>query len=418
MKFRTTVLALAAAIVWAAPLAAQETGALPATVSLSDVLTLLAERSPRTIADRASIAVAAADRLSARALPNPTASYGATHLVSGLSTGAVTQHQFGMEQPLLLFHQRQARTAVADAGVHVEEANAAAAFADRRSAVRQTFASLLARQQQLAVVQEGLTDLERIQQLVRGRAAAGDRSAYDVMRVETEVQSLNAVALSVSADVEGLARELAVLVGLPGWSPRATGELRIGTVTENAGELWDAAQQRLPSLAALRQQQSASRSNLFLAGRERMPVPAISAGGQTTRDVNGTSAFIGLSIPLPLFDRSQGALARASAQVSAADLKLVASAAEARAELDRATSVLRLRRAALESFDATVANRTPALRQMAEDAYREGAADILELLDANRTLREIRLTRVQQVEDIAVAEEQTRAAAGLDEPTP
>src|SRR5437868_11792062 len=82
---------------------------LPSAVTLDDVLKLLEERSPRTAAERASVPVAAADRITAQTLPNPTLSYGGVQLVSGLSTGASSQHQVVVEQPLLLFHQREAR---------------------------------------------------------------------------------------------------------------------------------------------------------------------------------------------------------------------------------------------------------------------------------------------------------------------
>src|SRR5438128_1996934 len=83
------------------PAAAQSMAAAPsAAVTLEDVLRLLEERSPRTAAERASIAVAAADRVTAQTLPNPTVSYGGVHLVNGLSTGAVTQHQVVVEQPM------------------------------------------------------------------------------------------------------------------------------------------------------------------------------------------------------------------------------------------------------------------------------------------------------------------------------
>jgi outer membrane protein TolC len=55
---------------------------------------------------------------------------------------------------------------------------------------------------------------------------------------------------------------------------------------------------------------------------------------------------------------------------------------------------------------------------MAEDAYREGSADILELLDANRSLRDLQIARVQQLESVKLAEEDVIAAAGLEAPTP
>ena len=51
---------------------------------------------------------------------------------------------------------------------------------------------------------------------------------------------------------------------------------------------------------------------------------------------------------------------------------------------------------------------------MADDAYREGSADILELLDANRSIRDLQISRVQQLEAVKLAEEALIAAAGLD----
>src|SRR4051812_20898571 len=87
---------------------------LPATGTLADVLRLAEERSPRTIASRAEARAVAADRITAATLPNPSVSYGGVHLLSGLSTGAVTQHQIVVEQPVLMFGQRRARVDMAD----------------------------------------------------------------------------------------------------------------------------------------------------------------------------------------------------------------------------------------------------------------------------------------------------------------
>ena len=425
MRARQFILAMGLAAAWgtAAPAAAAagQTAPgtpLPSAVTLEDVLTLLVARSPRTAADQATVAVAAADRITAATLPNPSVSYGGTHLISGLSTGAITQHQVVAEQPLLLNHQRRARLEQANLTVHVEEAHVAEKLAERRLAVRQAFASLLARQQQLAVTEASLADFERIAQLVRGRAEAGDRSQYDVARIETEAGTLRALALNAEADVADASGHLAALLGLPGWAPRATGSLDVADVAVPAdvNTLWEAAQQRLPSLVAIRRQQAASRGGLLLARRERLPVPALSGGVQETQHVHGTSAFLGLSVPLPFFDRNQGAIARASAQIDADLLTLDAETAEARADLDRAAAVLAKRRQALASLEHAVIGRGPGLRRMAEAAYREGSGDILELLDAMRSLKDIQLTHVQQLESVRLAEEQLVSAAGLDLP--
>jgi cobalt-zinc-cadmium efflux system outer membrane protein len=185
-------------------------------------------------------------------------------------------------------------------------------------------------------------------------------------------------------------------------------------VPTDADTLWQTAQTRRPSIVAIRQQQAASRGGLFLARRERLPVPAVSGGAQLTNDVTGQSVFFGLSTPLPFFDRNQGAIARATAQIDADQKAVDAELAESRAEIERAATVLVKRREALTRLESQVVQRTPMLRQMAEDAYREGSADILELLDAMRSLKDIQLTHVQQLESTKLAEEAVVSAAGLD----
>jgi cobalt-zinc-cadmium efflux system outer membrane protein len=408
--------ALALALVCSPIAVFAQTAPLPATVTIDDVLRLMNDRSPRMAADRASIDVAAADRITARTYPNPDISYGAVHLVSGLSTGAVTQHQIVFDQPLLLFKQRAARLGAADLNVTAEQGRVAETIAGRRLEVRQAFATLLSRQQQLAVIQDSLADLQRVEDVVRGRAMAGERSDYDVARIETETERVRVETMNAEADVDDAAGQLATLLGFPGWSPRAMGSLEpSANVPTDVELLWATAQQRRPSLVAIRQQQAAARGGLFLAQRERLPVPAFSAGSQLTHDVTGTSAYFGLSMPLPFFDRGQGAIAKATAEIRAQDLALEAGLAEARADIERATTVLAKRRAALNELETRVVQRVPTLRRMSEDAYREGGADILELLDAMRSVKDIQISHVQQLESAKLAEETVVSVAGLDE---
>ena len=395
--------------------AASAQAPLPATVAIDDVLRLLNDRSPRTAADRASIDVTAAERITARTYPNPDISYGAVHLVSGLSTGAITQHQVVFDEPLLLFRQRQARLDAADLNVGAERARVERTLGERRLQVRQAFAALLSRQQQLIVIQESVADLQRVQGVVRGRAEAGERSDYDVARIETETERVRVDMMNAEADVDDAAGQLATLLGFPGWSPRAVGNLEPdAAVPTDVDALWTTAQQRRPSLVAVRRQQAAARGGLFLAQRERLPVPAFSAGTQMTQSVTGTSTFFGFSMPLPFTDRGQGAIARASAQIRAQDLALEAELAEAHADIERATTVLAKRRAALDELETRVVQRVPSLRRMSEDAYREGGADILELLDAMRSVKDIQIAHVQQLESSKLAEEVVVSVAGLD----
>jgi len=398
------------------PRAAGPADSLPARVTLEEALRLLNDVSPRTLAERATVEVAAAERVGARAHPNPSLSYDHLRLVSGESTGAETEHSLTLDQPLLLFGQRRARMDLADRNVEAEQSRVESALAQRRLEVRQAFVALVARQEGLRILQESLTELRRVEEVVRGRAQVGDRSPYDVLRVETERKALEVETMNAETDADDASGQLATLLGFPGWLPRAEGTLDPGDIPLDLDALWETAQQRRPALVELRKRQSAAQEELTVAHRERLPVPTLSAGGVQTEDVTGTSFLWGLSFPLPLFDRNKGAIARASAEIDAGTLALEAETAEARAEVERRLAILVARRRILGTLEEGVVQRVPDLRRMAEDAYREGRSDILDLLDASRSLKDLQLLHIHQLEITKEAEEDVIAAVGLDAP--
>jgi cobalt-zinc-cadmium efflux system outer membrane protein len=142
----------------------------------------------------------------------------------------------------------------------------------------------------------------------------------------------------------------------------------------------------------------------------------VSGGVVTTREVDGTSAYFGASLPLPLFDRNRGAIARATAEVDARTRAVNAEVAEARAEVERTRATFVSKRETLATIENDLLDQVPTLRRMAEDAYREGRDGILELLDANRSLKEIQLLHLKQLETTKLAEEELLAVAGLNAP--
>src|SRR5262245_39895573 len=159
---------------------------LPEVVTLDRALSLLRERSPQSLAERARAQVVAAERVEASVHPNPTLSYGGVALAHGVNTGAAYQHQFVLEQPLLLFGQRKARQAAAELKLGPERARFNADLSARGLEVRRAFTELVASQKRVELLAAELSELEQVEKIVRGRQAAGDRSLYDLTRLEVE----------------------------------------------------------------------------------------------------------------------------------------------------------------------------------------------------------------------------------------
>jgi cobalt-zinc-cadmium efflux system outer membrane protein len=178
--------------------------------------------------------------------------------------------------------------------------------------------------------------------------------------------------------------------------------------------VWPIAERRRPSLQTARRSEAAARGGLVLARRERWPVPAVAIGSAFAQNQNNISALVGVSLPVPLFDRNQGAISGAEAGVRVSEYTLEAELAEARNEVARACAALASRKAALERLEKEAFQRIPALRRMAEEAYTQGSGGILELLDSFRSLKEIRLVHLRQLEMVKLEEAQVIFASGLD----
>ena len=364
-------------------------------LTLARALELAASVSPRTEAIRARRGEAKADVVAAKIAPNPSLDYAGSRLRTGTNTGASVVDTVGAEWPLLIFGQRGARVRAAKAGLVAADTHIEADLSARARDVRMAFDDLLSQQERTCILEEARSDLEHVSKIISGRKNAGEASDYESLRVDTEFRAMDALLGDARGDLADASGHLAVLLGRPGTTPHAVGALALETTTPlDVEALWTIATQHLPTLAAARQDETAAGEAVHAARRDAYPIPVLSGGVALTQDAQSSSATFGVSIPLPVLDRNQGAIAKAQAHFEEAMLERKAVEAETRAELERAVAVAAQRRAALTELDTAVSSRLPEMRSMAEAAYREGRGDILELLDAFRSLTSTRLARV------------------------
>jgi cobalt-zinc-cadmium efflux system outer membrane protein len=111
------------------------------------------------------------------------------------------------------------------------------------------------------------------------------------------------------------------------------------------------------------------------------------------------SAMAGFSLPLPVFDQNRGGVARARAMRDAAQFDLIAQERVAIAEVSgalEAARILTARAIALAAPDSSGQGpryllRAELARTIALGAYREGAVQLLQVIDAARAWGEARM---------------------------
>ena len=217
--------------------------------------------------------------------------------------------------------------------------------------------------------------------------------------------------------MQDAAGRLGVLLGLPDLYPEAEGELALVGVHGDAEQMWPEVQRSQPDILAAQRYEAFAVKNIDLARRERWPVPSVTAGTVAIQNYYSISTQFGITVPIPIFDWGQGMISRAKTRSKRAARETEAVVAATKAELKRALRLLKHHQHVLAAFDADVAAKLPTLRQMAEDSFRAGDAELIDLLDATRTRIEVQLTRIDLLEATVEAEVDVLAVTGRIEET-
>lgn len=272
-----------------------------------------------------------------------------------------------------------------------------------RSRVQGAFATALFAAEVSKVQAETLELARRAVEVARARRQAGDLTADDLARVEME----EARARLEEDKAHGL-RELAFVglaaaVGDPG--------LRIGSVEgalETTLELPTlesvlAALEGGPYMELARGDVEAARARVDLARAERIPDVTLDLLYRRI-GASDTDAFdVGLTVPLPVFDRQQGRLREAKAGVREA---------EARARAGRGEAVRRVRESHVKLAEAInhtrlvreeILPRAETVLKAAEARHAAGDLSLADILPIRRDYAAVRLAHLEALREVMEA---------------
>lgn len=154
-----------------------------------------------------------------------------------------------------------------------------------------------------------------------------------------------------------------------------------------------------PELARWETELEERRAALSLQQAGRVPDVTVGAGGRHFSDNGDNALVLELSVPLPVFNRNDGAIAEAEHRLSKA--RADRSAAYVTAHTTLSTAAARL----AATYDQASRLRTRVLPQAqssldgALDAYRKGLFRLVDVLDAQRTLFELRADYLASLEN-------------------
>ena len=339
---------------------------------------------------RAGVAATRAETQTWSLRPNPRASY--SHEGAGLTE--IMQ----VEQPLFISGRLGLMRQAGIAAVHVAESKSRYTLWEITSDLRLAFYRFVLEREREKSIRQSLNELQEAIRILRERETEGEGSAFDRLRAEREQTDLQAELSSAQVNSVQARSQLASFLSLD-----ATGSLSVQGALQNHADL-----PPLPEVTALAlrarsdyqaEQQQAEQWQLqkLAANRLRIPEPVFSAGVKRASVARGTEygPYIAISVPLPIFNRGQGEVARFQALAEQTQARSDVLKQRLEAEIAGAYATVKLRRQVAAEYLREMNSQGAQLSQIAKLAYREGEVGILELLDAFRTTRQAQLRAVE-----------------------
>lgn len=421
--------------------AVPEPPAIPARLDLDTALRLARERGLDVLLAEAAVAGARGDLEAAGAVANPTVSlgygrstpFGRCTDATGASVACRPLPDAALSASLsdggavadALAGKRGLRTAVARRALEAARLSRDDAIRVLEGAVKAQFASTALARAALDFSREAASAADRTLALTRAREQAGAISEADVARVETQKleadQAVDGAQAALAAARIGLATLLGARGEIPAFQVEPGGLDRVtvppALAAADRAALVARALADRPDLRAAERQVAQSEAALALARRMRVPDVSLSLSyaqqGTTNAAVSPPTWTVGVALPLPVFYRQQGEIARAEADAAARRLALAQAQASATADVEGAWAAYQAARSQAERMQGRLLERAHTALDLVTVQYEKGAASLLDLLDAQRTWIGVRSEYFQDVEAYWTAVFRLEQAAGV-----
>ena len=418
MRSRFVVRFAAAAIL--VPLAAGTALAQgPTLISLDQAIELALAHNHALKAIRTQIQQNEAQEITANLRPNPT--LGAdTQFVpffspqdfSGDNLNETQQFDIGLSYLFERGRKRQHRLQAARDATAVTRAQVTDAERTLAFSVGQQFISVLLAESTLQFAEEDLKGFQQTVDISQEQLKAGYIGEGDFLKIKLQLlQFQTDVSSARLAKVQALTglRQLLGYNAVPE-NFDVIGELTYAPVKTKLEDLQVAALHNRPDFRAAELGITAARSQLELAkANSKVDV----TGTYNFTHVAGEStASIFANVPLPIFDRNQGEIARTRYVLTQAQEQQQSASDIVLSDVSNAYEAVRSNDEVVQLYTSGYIKQAQDSRDISQYAYKRGAASLLDFLDAERSYRATQLAYRQALASYMTAVEQLKEALG------
>lgn len=375
--------------------------AAPASLVLEQAIAWALENSPALGASSARADAATASRSQAGALPNPELSVELDNIYGdgpydGLDGADIT---YGVSQLVELPGKRGNRVRVADAEKNKIHYARDAARLDLIRDITIGFASVVAAQQDVAILEEEYTLATAVLDSVAAKVKAGKEPAIQRNKADIERSSSQIALDRAKRDLVAKKQALSSLMGGQTGDFIAALDSLPPMAEPQPFDIYRSRLPQTPDIKSLDSDVNRAKAGLSLERANAVPDPTFSVGVKDMRE-DDTRAFVaGVSFPFPVFNMNRAGIARAGHELNAAMLDQRGIQLSYDADLNGVYSDFVSAYNEARALQTSVLPGAEEAFSFARQGYEAGKFGYLEVLDTQRTLFETRKQFNQSVLD-------------------
>lgn len=383
---------------------AQPAASTPPPVTLEQTVTLeqaIQEAMAHNLdlaAERLNVSVAEAREITARLRPNPVLT------VSGQTLnifGANLSSNSPVGPNMLVIHtdfpierggKRDERIAVAKQEKSLAELGVREVMRQVIANVQNAFVDVQQAKQNLQLAQENLKSLEGVVGINETRQNAGDLAQVELDRSRVAALQYRVSVQQAQLQLDQAKTQLQQVMGRRQRTPNfdVAARLRDDVLTNTPIEITRLAVAQRPDYHGNQQNQARSQSDLRLQIANGKVDYTIGSefSRQAAYGVSGNTMGFYFSVPLKIFNKNQGEIARAQREINLAGARVLALETSIETEVEKAYRQYEVSKQLLSSVETDMLPKARSVRDTTEFSYRRGEASLVEFLDAQRAFND------------------------------
>ena len=351
------------------------------TLTLDTALQNAFANNPELAAARWEIDIAEGGRQQAGLIPNPVVSWDAEDTRRDSRTTTIK-----LSQTLELGGKRGARV---DVATRAQDA-AALTLEQRRNGLRadviDSYYAALRAQERLDLAQRSLALAERGLIVANGRVSAGKSSPVEATRAQVQLSEIRLELNRAQIGLTDAYRRLAASTGSVTPDFQAVASQRESTPVLPPAALLLARLEQTAELRLAELQVLQNEASVGLEKAQRIPDLDVSIGSQYDASVRERVNVVGVSMPIPLFNRNQGNVLAASRRADQARDLRNAVELRLRTETRQALDLWQTANTEVRAFNQQILPAAQNAVDSATRGFEMGKFNFLDVLDAQRTL--------------------------------